>query len=133
MAEATTSSWKPEQLDRIGQAVELQLASDRPDGSLRPCVTMWVVRVGDNLYVRSAYGRDNPWFRRAMASGAGRIGSGGVERSATFAEAAADVQGAIDAAYQAKYDRYAQTIVGSVVGTDAHQATVRLVSDPEKN
>jgi hypothetical protein len=133
MAEATTSSWKPEELDRIGPAVELQLASDRPDGSLRPRMTMWVVRVGDNLYVHSAYGPDNPWFRRAMGNRAGRIRSGGVERSVTFAEAAADVQEAIDAAYHTNYDRYGPTIVGSVVGTDAHRATVRLVSDPEEN
>jgi hypothetical protein len=39
---------------------------------LRPYVTMWVVRANDELYVRSAYGPNNPWFRRAKASGAGR-------------------------------------------------------------
>jgi Uncharacterized protein conserved in bacteria (DUF2255) len=47
-----------------------------------------VVRVDDQLYVRSAYGPDNPWFRRAKASGVGRIGAGGLERDVTFAEAA---------------------------------------------
>ena len=36
-------------------------ASRRPDRSLRPYVTMWVVRAGVGLYVRSAYGPDNPW------------------------------------------------------------------------
>src|SRR5215207_2975898 len=67
------TAWTDEELGRIGEAPELQLASERPDGTLRPNVTMWVVRVDDQLYVRSAYGPDNPWFRRAKASGVGRI------------------------------------------------------------
>lgn len=68
--------WTDEELNRVGQAQELQLASVGKDGSLRPNVTMWVVRVGDDLYVRSAYGPDNPWFRRAKASGIGRVPGG---------------------------------------------------------
>ena len=42
-----------EELDRIGEAEELELASVRRDGSLRRPVTMWVVRDGDDLYVPS--------------------------------------------------------------------------------
>jgi hypothetical protein len=53
-----------EELGRIGEAQELRLASERPDGTLRPHVTIWVVRVDDELYVRSAYGANNPWFQR---------------------------------------------------------------------
>jgi hypothetical protein len=67
------TAWTSDELTRIGGAEELQLASVRPDGTLRPYVTMWAVRTGDDLYVRSAYGPTNPWFRRAKASGAGRI------------------------------------------------------------
>ena len=100
------TSWTGDDLDRIGAAEELQLASLRRDGTLRPYVTMWVVRAGDDLYVRSAYGPNNPWFRRAKASGAGRIRAGGLERDVTFAEPASGVHAAIDAAYHSKYDRY---------------------------
>jgi hypothetical protein len=121
------TTWTPDELERVGGAQELQLASKRRDDSLRPYVTMWVVRVGDALYVRSAYGPDNPWYRRAMASGAGRVRASGVERDVSFAQAAPDVQDDIDAAYHAKYDRYGPRIVGSVVGPDAHRVTVRLV------
>jgi hypothetical protein len=39
---------------------------------------MWTVRAGDKLYIRSAYGPDNPWYRRATTSGTGRIRAGGV-------------------------------------------------------
>src|SRR5919202_1296905 len=119
--------WTSDELRRIGGAEEVQLASVRPDGTLRPYVTMWVVRAGDDLYVRSAYGPDNPWYRRAKASGAGRIRAGGLERDIAFAEAAPDVHAAIDAAYHAKYDRYGPRIVGSVVGPDAEAVTIKLV------
>jgi hypothetical protein len=67
-----TTTWTPDELDRIGDAEELDLASRRPDGSLRAHVTMWVVRAGDDVYVRSAYGPQNPWYVRATASGTGR-------------------------------------------------------------
>lgn len=125
------AGWSDDQLRRVGQATELDLASRRSDGSLRPYVTMWVVRAGDDLYVRSAYGPENPWYRRAMASGSGRIRAAGVEADVTFGTAADDAQAAIDAAYHAKYDTYGPRLVGSVVGPDAHRVTVRLVPKEE--
>ena len=127
-----TTTWAPEELQRIGAAEEIGLASRHPDGSLRPFVTMWVVRAGGDLYVRSAYGPDNPWYRRATASGAGRIRAGGIERDVSFAQAASEAQGDIDAAYHAKYDRYGPRIIGSVVGPSAHRVTIRLVPQPEE-
>jgi hypothetical protein len=121
------SRWTSQELDQIGGAEELQLATARQDGTMRPYVTMWVVRTGDDLYVRSAYGPDNPWFRRAKASGTGRIRAGGLELDVAFAEPNPDVHAAIDAAYHLKYDRYGPRIVGSVVGPEAHAVTIRLV------
>jgi hypothetical protein len=126
------TTWPRDELERIGAADELQLTSRRPDGSLRPYVTMWVVRAGGDLYVRSAYGPGNPWYRRATASGAGRIRAGDIERDVFFAQASPEVQGDIDAAYHAKYDRYGPRIVGSVTGPGAHGVTVRLVPQPEE-
>jgi hypothetical protein len=121
------TTWSDEELSRIGAAEELQLASVRQDGTLRPYVTMWAVRAGDDLYVRSAYGPTNPWFRRAKASGAGRIRAGGLEQDVTFAEASPGVHTAIDGAYHAKYDQYGPRIVGSVVGPAAAAVTIKLV------
>ena len=121
------TTWTTDELTRIGGATELKIASRRTDGSLRPYVTIWVVRAGDDLYVRSAYGPGNPWFVRARRSGSGRIRAGGVERDVTFAEPAADVHPALDAAYHAKYDRYGPRIVGTVVGPQVAATTIRLV------
>ena len=93
--------WSEAELDRIGGAEELQLASKRTDGSLRPYVTMWVIRAGNALYVRSAGGPDRPWYRRAKASGTGRIRADGFERDVTFADATLSAHVAIDHAYHA--------------------------------
>ncbi|WP_193509203.1 DUF2255 family protein [Cryobacterium sp. BB736] len=121
------TTWTSDELEKVGAAEELQLSSLRQDGSLRPFVTMWVVRVGEDLYVRSAYGPDSGWYRRAKASGSGRIRAGGVERDVTFDEAAPGVHPAIDAAYHAKYDRHGARIVGTVVGDAVAELTIRLV------
>ena len=111
------------------QSIDTALAIARP-GSTIGFVTMWVVRVGDDLYVRSAGGPDRAWYRRAIASGRGTIRAGGVERDVTFANVETADGEAIDAAYHAKYDRYGPEIVGSVVGPAAHGVTIRLVPAP---
>ena len=124
------TAWPARELESIGAAEEIGLASRRPDGSLRPYVTMWVVRAGDGLYVRSAYGPGNPWYRRAVASGTGRIRAAGTERDVAFTPAAPEAQDRIDVAYHAKYDRHGPRIVGSVTGPGSHAVTVRLVPQP---
>jgi len=121
------TTWTADELTRIGGAEELQVSSTRPDGTLRPYVTIWTVRVGDDIYIRSAYGSENPWFVRAKASGTGRIRAGGIEKDVTFAPADSDVHADIDAAYHAKYDRFGPKIVGTVVGSQAAQNTFRLL------
>jgi hypothetical protein len=118
------STWTPDELSGIGGATELEIASRRADGSLRGFVTIWAVRAGDDVFVRSAYGHDNPWFQRAMRSGRGRIRAGGVERDVTFEVPGADVADAVTAAYHAKYDRYGASIVGTVVSAEAVRSTL---------
>jgi hypothetical protein len=121
------TDWTAEELAKIGGAEELKIASRRPDGSLRRFITIWVVRLGDDIYVRSAYGPDNPWFRRAVASGGGRIRAGGIERDVEFEVPGPEADEDLHAAYHAKYDRYGPKIVGTVVSPEAARSTLRLV------
>jgi len=118
--------WNAADLKKFGAATEIQLASRRPDGTLRPWVTIWAVPVAGGLYVRSANGPGNPWYRRALESGTGSIRAGSLERPVRFLGAQGEDHLAIDAAYHAKYDHYGARIVGSVVGTQAAAATLRL-------
>jgi hypothetical protein len=120
------TTWTTDELARIGEAEELQVSSRRPDGSARPYVTIWVVRVSDELFIRSAYGPGNPWFRRAQRSGVGRIRAGGVEREVRFTEPEPSAHPAIDDAYHAKYDRHGARVVGTVVGDRVVETTFRL-------
>lgn len=51
------TTWTADELNAMGNAEELTLASVRRDGTLRRPVTMWVVCDGDDVYVRSVNGR----------------------------------------------------------------------------
>ena len=121
------TAWTSEELNKIGTAEELQIASLRRDGTLRKQVTIWVVRLGDDLYVRSVYGRTSAWFRGTQVRHAGRIQAGGVNKDVTFVDADPDINDQIDAAYRAKYRRYAESIVSSIVSPEARSATIKLV------
>lgn len=121
------SRWAEEDLQKIGPAEEIGIASRRPDGSMRKYTTIWTVRVDDDLYVRSAYGPDTNWYRRALASGEGRIRAAGVERDVEFGSAEPSVQERIDAAYRQKYGRHGPRLVATVVGEHVHELTIRLI------
>jgi hypothetical protein len=122
-----TTTWPTDELTRIGDAEELDIASRRTDGSLRPYVTIWVVRAGDDVYVRSAYGYDNPWFQRALHSGEGRIRAGGVERDVRFEALESGGGPEVDRAYHAKYDHYGPRMVRTVASPDAVRSTLRVL------
>ena len=122
------SDWTAEELDTIGAADELRIAALRPDGSLRPYTTIWAVRVGDDLYVRSYRGRDGAWFRSVLRRPEGRIRAGGLTRDVTFAEPADPDQAAIDQAYRSKYARHGAEYVDPMVNAAARAATLRLAA-----
>lgn len=120
--------WTNDELTRIGAAEELEIATLRPDGTRRKPVTIWVVRVGDELYVRSVNGRGSAWFRGAQARHEGRVWAGGVEKDVSLVEENDPaLNDPIDAAYRAKYRRYAASIIDSIVSEKARAATIRLV------
>lgn len=122
------TAWTSEELNKIGRAEELQIASLRRDGTLRNPVTIWVVRAGGDLYVRSVYGRSSAWFRGAQARHQGQVRAGGVNKDVTFIEEPApDINDQIDAAYRTKYHRYATSIISTIVSPEARSATIKLV------
>jgi hypothetical protein len=126
-ADMKQTAWTKSELDKIARAEELEIATRRRDGTLRDPVTVWMVRVGDDLYVRSVNGRTGAWFRTAVASHQGRVKAGGVKRDVTFVEANDAPIDEIDRAYRAKYGRYAASIVSTVLTPEARGATLRLV------
>src|SRR5437764_13547502 len=84
------TSWTRNDLERIGAADELLLASFKKDGTHRKPVTIWVVRVVDALYVRAYSGRVTAGFRDIQQRHDGRSGSQGVMQDVTVVEVSSD-------------------------------------------
>jgi len=122
------TTWTKDELDKIAAADELQIASLRPDATLAKPVTIWVVRIGDDLYIRSYKGRGGSWFRAAQAQHAGRIRAGGVEKEVTFVdETDPGINDEIDAAYRTKYRGYSGQYVDPMVAAEARSTSIKLV------
>ncbi|WP_127500881.1 DUF2255 family protein [Actinoplanes solisilvae] len=101
-------TWPAEALELIGAARELRIP--------RP---IWVVRVGDEVYVRTWYRRDTGWYGHAVATGLAHISVPGLEADVTVTEFTG-LRAEIDAAYQAKYGD------ASMITDAAADTTLRL-------
>lgn len=122
------AAWTSDDLKKIEAAEELEIASLRPDGALSKPVTIWVVRDGNDLYVRSYKGRSGAWFHATRARYEGRIRAGGVEKHVAFVdEPDSGINERIDAAYRTKYRGYAAQYVESMVAPEARATTIKLI------
>ena len=125
------ASWTSEELARIGTAEELEIAPVRDDGTPRAPVPIWVVRDGDDLYIRSYRGTDGAWYRTARAGHRAHIAAGGIDTDVTLAEENdSGVNDRIDEAYRAKYHRYGSTYVIPMVAAQARATTLKLLPRP---
>ena len=121
------TTWTSDELEKIATAEELEVASLRADGTLRKPTPIWVVRIGDELYVRSVNGPTSAWFRGTQVRHEGRIWAGGVEKDVTFVNAEASLTDQIDAVYRAKYSHYPTQYVDHVTSPVARSATIKIV------
>jgi hypothetical protein len=125
------ATWSPEELNSIGAAVELHIAVRRPDGRLRRWTPIWVVRVDEQVYVRTWYRRENGWFGHALLSRRARIRVPGLVGDVTIedlGQGEAELQAGVDAAYLAKYGHQGAE---SMETAAAAATTLRLAPDPQ--
>ncbi|MCD2195131.1 DUF2255 family protein [Actinomycetospora endophytica] len=122
-------SWAPEQLERIDSSDELRIAARRDDGSLSRALPIWVVRVGDDVYVRTWHRRETGWFGRVVRTGRARVSVPGVEADVAVEDVGAARRAEVDAAYQDKYGRYGRSTVDAMVGEAAAASTLRFVPE----
>ena len=122
------TAWTSDELAAIASADELEIAPQRLDDAQRPPVTIWVVRTGDDLYVRSYRGPAAALgSAEAETSHEGHIRAGGVDKDVTFVDVAdSGVNDQIDAAYRAKYRRFGASYVDPMVAERARTATLKL-------
>ncbi|WP_327725407.1 DUF2255 family protein [Streptomyces europaeiscabiei] len=119
-------AWTNDELDRVGTAEELVIASVHGDGVLSKPRTIWVVRVGDGLYVRSVYGPTSDWFRATRTRQEGHVRAGGVTKNVSFLDAGHDIDDQVDAAYRSKYGHYSAEIVQAITSPQASSTTTLL-------
>ena len=127
-----TATWTPEQLQRIDGSDELEITSWRAGGTLRSFVPIWVVRVDDQVYVRTWHRRTTGWFGRVLDAGRARVRVPGLEADVAVEDVGAGpgpLRSQVDAAYRAKYGRYGDGTVGQMVADEAGAATLRLTPD----
>ena len=124
-----TSPWTPDELERVGSADELQIAVKRADGTLRRWTPIWVVRVGEQVYVRTWYRRDSGWFGHVLHSHRARVRVPGLEVDVAVedvGDATAELRAHVDAAYRTKYGRYGSSSVEPMVAVAAAATTLQL-------
>lgn len=121
-------SWTEEALRAIAATAELQISTYRDDGSLRQWTPIWVVRVGDDVYVRSAYGGDGGWYRRATSRGAARVRAGELETDVALEPVDDEAtRVAVGTAYEQKYAGSGSALA-TMLEPPAAGTTTRLVA-----
>jgi hypothetical protein len=120
-------AWNPDDLRRLADSEELRITSYRDDGSMRSWTPIWVVRVGDDLYIRSGYGTQGVWYRNAMRHHRARVRANGVETDVTIEPVSDGATIAeVDAAYRAKYHAQPSSL-RPMISPPATETTTRLV------
>ena len=123
------TTWTPAQLDAFDDVAEIDVVTTRADGTTRPPVPIWVVRVGDDVYVRSWRGGAGTWYRHAARGGQLQVRLCGqqLDVAVELVPTAAAAHGHIDRAYRTKYGQYGSRYVDPMVAPDAQAATLRLL------
>jgi hypothetical protein len=121
------AAWTEDELTAVADAEELEIASVSSDGSLRKPRTIWVVRLGDDLFVRSVNGPESAWFRGVRDRHEVRVSAGGIERDVHLDDADHDLDDQIDAAYRSKYGRYSENTLGRITSPEARSTSLTLV------
>ncbi|MEU1972550.1 DUF2255 family protein [Microbacterium sp. NPDC019599] len=117
------TGWTEAQLAELDAIDEVRVAGRRVDGSARTPVIVWHVVVDGAVYVRSVKGPDGQWYRGVVHHHEGIL---------QWRDSTVDVSfipddshdGAVDAAYLAKYGDYAPT--RAVTNALAKQTTLRI-------
>jgi hypothetical protein len=120
------TAWKDEELADLGGADELRIAPMGRDDTLQASRIIWVVRHGDDIFVRSVNGPDGGWFRGVQAMHAGHVSAGGVDADVVFEDAEHSLDDKIDEEYRRKYGR-SSSAVDHITSPEARSTTLRLM------
>ena len=119
------SPWTADDLRTIADTTDLFVSPFREDGTSYGTPTrVWALVVNGQVYARAANGVQSSWYQAAVSQRAGRVRVADRIYDVTFAPADADVNEAIDAAYEAKYPGSPAVATMQAAGPSA--ATVKV-------
>lgn len=120
-----SGAWTAAELKKIGEAEEIRIADEPDHGPAHKWVPIWVVRLGQGLYIRSGFGTRSAWYRHA-AEGRTHVRFNGTEYQVTLELHADPVfADAVDEAYRQKYRD--SSFLPSLISADARSTTSLLV------
>ena len=120
------SSWKNDELRKIGETDDLHISPFRDDGETYGTPTwIWSVVVDGDLYVRAYNGKESRWYKAAVRQKAGRITAAGRTKEVTFEPVHGEINEHIDDAYRTKYA--GSPYLKPMIGAQARGATVRVM------
>jgi len=117
-------TWSAELLEMMGNCTEVGIATERVDGSSRASLPIWVIRVGDELFVRSYRGTVGGWYRHIMPHPYARITAQGTDQRVHLIPADSSTRAAVDDAYRNKYGHSGPA--AAMVGDTAAHTTMRI-------
>jgi len=126
------ADWAEAELDEISGTEELRISSPKQDGSMGRPVTIWVVRVGQGLYVRSADGPHSRWLSRADSAQSSTVAAGTVTREVTLEQPAVREE-EISEAYRQKYAISGAAWIANLLTPLASATTRALIPLPTES
>lgn len=124
------SKWENNELEKIGASEELKLSALKKDGTFFKPVIIWVVRVDDDLYVRSYKGIKGYWYKHIHVNQKGSISAGGITKDVNFIflnKEDKTLNHKIDQEYRLKYQKYGKNYVDPMISSQTRATTIRLV------
>jgi len=120
------SSWKKDELRKIGETDDLHISPFRDDGMTYGTPTwIWSAVVDGGLYVRAYNGKESRWYKAALLQKAGRITAAGMTKEVTFEPVDGEINDRIDDACRTKYA--GSPYLKPMIGERARGATVRVM------
>jgi hypothetical protein len=120
-----TAGWKPKTLSEIADQDEIRISSEAKGGGYNRSTPVWVVRVGDDLYVRSGFGTNGSWYRHATESQAYVDAAGVRYKVDLILRTDAVSVSAVDEAYRENYS--ADPSLPLLLTDQARSTTSRLI------
>ena len=123
------TKWEINELEKIGKAEELKLFPLNKDGEFFSSVIIWIVRVDQELFVRSYKGAKGSWYQHVQLNHKGRISASGITKDVNFIRIDKEdktLNDKIDQEYRLKYQKYGKAYVDPMISSQAQATTIRL-------